>query len=194
MNGLKGIVSKLLMPYFNKTWRFMMSLKTKIFLSISISIAIVFSMFSFYTFSVTTKTIIQQENQTLETLAQTLTSEIEGQLRMAEVGVLSLANNTEIQRLFSERNRDEITNILLPVFNSISDQISQIQFHLPDSTSFLRLHQPDKFGDSLKDFRFTVNQANENQEIVRGLEDGVAGFGFRVVAPINYKGIHQGSV
>lgn len=72
--------------------------------------------------------------------------------------------------------------------------MTQIQFHLPDSTSFLRLHKLESYGDSLKDFRFTVNKANEDKEIVRGLEEGVAGYGFRVVYPVSYEGNHVGTV
>lgn len=171
-----------------------MSLKTKIFLSISISILIIFSFFSLYTFSVTTKTIIEKENETLEAVSQALNMNFTKQLETAEVSALSLANNSEVQKLFAERNRDSLSTMLIPAFESISDKISQIQFHLPDSTSFLRLHQPEKFGDSLKDFRFTVNESNEQKKIISGLEEGVAGFGFRVVVPIAYEGVHAGTV
>ncbi len=171
-----------------------MSLKTKIFLGFSLSVLIIFSLFSFYTFSETTKTIMEKEREELETLGMSINSQMEGHLSISEVSALALANNKEVQKLFYNRDRDALTNMLLPAFESISDDIKQIQFHLPDSTSFLRLHSPEKYGDSLKDFRFTVNQANEDKKIIRGLEEGVAGFGFRVVVPMNYNGIHTGTV
>ena len=69
----------------------------------------------------------------------------------------------------------------------------QAHFHLPDSVSFLRMNKPEKFGDSLKDFRFTVNEANASKKTVKGIEAGVSGFGFRVVSPIFYEGNHVGS-
>lgn len=171
-----------------------MSLKTKIFIGFSISVLVIFSLFSFYTFNETTKTIIEKEREMLETISQSIHIQMEKQLDIAEVSALSLANNKEVQKLFADRDRTSLSDMLLPAYDSISDSISQVQFHLPDSTSFLRLHQPSKFGDSLKDFRFTVNEANEKKEIIRGLEKGASGFGFRVVVPMNYNGRHIGSV
>lgn len=171
-----------------------MSLKSKIFIGFTISVILIFSILSYYTFSETTKTIIDREEETLQVLAQSVNIQMEKQLEAAEISVLTLANNVEIQRNFAERNREELGRLLIPVYESISSQVAQIQFHLPDSTSFLRLHQPEKYGDSLKDFRFTVNAANDSREIIRGLEEGVAGYGFRVVVPMFYQGDHIGSV
>lgn len=172
----------------------LVSLKTKIFVGLSFSVLLVFSFFSFYTFNETSKTIIEKENEMLETLSQSINIKMEGQIEAAEIGAISLANNQAVLKLFANRDRDGLADILLPAFDKISNSISQVQFHLPDSTSFLRLHKPEKYGDSLKEFRFTVNKANEEREIVKGLEKGVAGFGFRVVVPMSYNNIHLGTV
>ncbi len=59
---------------------------------------------------------------------------------------------------------------------------------------FLRLHAIDNYGDDLSDFRETVNQANREEEMVMGLEEGRGGFGFRVVVPMFYNEEHIGSV
>ncbi|OEG62090.1 MAG: hypothetical protein BHK79_02470 [Halanaerobium sp. MDAL1] len=84
--------------------------------------------------------------------------------------------------------------MLLDSYQEISDEMAQFQFHLPDSTSFLRLHNPEKYGDDLSSFRFTVNQANQNREMVSGIEEGRGGYGLRVVAPVEYQGEHLGTV
>ena len=55
------------------------------------------------------------------------------------------------------------------------------------------MNKPEKFGDSLKSFRFTVNEANSAKKTVKGIEAGVSGFGFRVVMPVFYNGAHLGS-
>lgn len=169
-------------------------LKTKIFIGFTLSVLIMFSLLSNYTLSETTKSIIDSERDMLSILKNAINIQMEAQLESAEISVLTLANNTEIQRNFAERDREQLVGMLLPAYESISSKISQVQFHLPDSTSFLRLHQPEKFGDSLKEFRFTVNEANEKKQIIKGLEEGVAGFGFRVVVPMFSEGIHTGSV
>ena len=171
-----------------------MKLKTKIFIGFTISVLVMFSVLSSYTLSETTKSIIDSERDMLNVLKESINIQMEAQLESAEISVLTLANNLEIQKIFAEGDRVQLLDMLLPVYDSLSSKISQIQFHLPDSTSFLRLHQPDKYGDSLKEFRFTVNQANESKKTIKGLEEGVAGYGFRVVVPMFYEGIHTGSV
>lgn len=171
-----------------------MSLKTKIFLRVSVSVLIIFSLLSFYTFKETSNTIIDKEREMLEAIGQSINVQMDQQIQTSEVSALSLANNTQVKTLFANRDRDGLSEMLLPAFDSISDKVTQVQFHLPDSSSFLRLHKPEKYGDSLKDFRFTVNEANAKKEIIRGLEEGVAGFGFRVVIPMSNDGIHTGTV
>lgn len=171
-----------------------MKLKTKIFIGFTLSVVILFSVLSSYTLSETTKSIIDSERDMLNVLKNAINIQMEAQLESAETSVLTLANNIEIQKSFAEKDREQLVRMLLPAYESISTKISQVQFHLPDSTSFLRLHQPAKFGDSLKEFRFTVNEANEKKQIIKGLEEGVAGFGFRVVVPMFYEGVHTGSV
>lgn len=171
-----------------------MKLKSKIFIGFTTSVIIIFSILSFYTFRATTATIVESEEEMLGVLEDSIDIQIEEQLKASEIGVSSLANNIEIQKAFAERDRIELEKMLLPVYESIQGDIAQVQFHTPDSYSFLRLHNPQNFGDSLRAFRMTVNEANEKEEMVRGLEEGGAGFGFRVVVPMSYDGVHTGSV
>lgn len=171
-----------------------MKLKSKIFLGFTTSVIIMFSILSFYTFRATTATIVESEEEMLGVLEDSIDIQMEEQLKASEIGVSSLANNIEIQKAFAERDRVELERMLLPVYESIRGDIAQVQFHTPDSYSFLRLHNPQNFGDSLRAFRMTVNEANEKEEMVRGLEEGGAGFGFRVVIPMSYEGVHIGSV
>jgi methyl-accepting chemotaxis protein len=72
--------------------------------------------------------------------------------------------------------------------------VEQFQFHTPPATSFLRVHDPVKFGDNLSSFRKTVVEANAVDKPVFGLEGGVAGLGIRGVVPIDLAGKHLGTV
>jgi len=56
------------------------------------------------------------------------------------------------------------------------------------------VHFPQEFGDSLEAYRLTVNECNAAKTVIAGLEEGIAGFGFRVVVPMTYQGRHTGSV
>ncbi len=106
------------------------------------------------------------------------------------------ASNPEIQAAFAAQDRQKLMDLTLESYTTLKDQydITQYQFHLAPATSFLRLHSPDKYGDDLSAFRFTVVQVNETQKPVYGLEVGRGGAGIRGVTPVFYQGEHVGSV
>jgi len=92
--------------------------------------------------------------------------------------------------------RDRLKAMFLPPFEAVKAGygVEQFQFHRPPATSFLRLHMPQKFGDDLSSFRFTVLEANAKKAAVVGLEKGVGGLGVRAVVPVAQAGRHLGSV
>lgn len=72
--------------------------------------------------------------------------------------------------------------------------IKQLHFHLPDNTSFLRMHKPDKFDDDLTLIRPSVVRTNKNEKFNEGFEVGKVAHGFRFVYPLHDdKNKHIGS-
>ncbi|MFN2341297.1 MAG: cache domain-containing protein [Halanaerobium sp.] len=74
--------------------------------------------------------------------------------------------------LFLEGDREGLYELIKPSFEANKEQIPRIHFHSPDSTSFLRVHKPEKFGDDLSASRDIVNEVNQRKEIITGLEEG----------------------
>lgn len=70
----------------------------------------------------------------------------------------------------------------------------QLHFQLPDNTSFLRMHSPDKYGDNLSDVRETIRRTNETKKVVFAYEEGRIYNGYRFVYPLFSAGEHCGSV
>ncbi|HCC06579.1 MAG TPA: hypothetical protein DEP72_00230 [Clostridiales bacterium] len=171
-----------------------MTIKFKMIAICIISIMILSLCLTFFAIKETDKIILQKEIQNLESLEKVVDSKINDIIKDTEVSVLSIAKNKEVIDAFEARDRQKLLTMLMPVFDSIKGDISQVQFHLPNSTSFLRLHMPNKFGDSLKTFRFTVNDANKTKKTMKGIENGVGGLGIRVVVPMEKNGIHLGTV
>lgn len=171
-----------------------MSLKTKIIILVVLTSALMVTGLNIYTNSLVDNLISKNEVQQNEIIEEAVKKEIQTKLDDTEISVLTIANNSEVKEAFANRDRERLLYMLLEGYESIKDRVAQFQFHLPDSTSFLRLHKPEKYGDSLADFRFTVNKANATESIVKGIESGVAGFGLRVVAPVEYNGEHIGTV
>ncbi|MGF7184141.1 methyl-accepting chemotaxis protein [Desulfitispora alkaliphila] len=170
-----------------------MSLQKKVSLIVGLIVIVTFAGIATFVVGNMLNLIEEKEQEEYLLLSEAVQARLSQQIEATEVSVLSIAQNREVQRLFSERNREGLADMLLPSYLAVEDRVAQMQFHLPDSTSFLRLHMPDRYGDSLREFRHTVNEANASQSLVSGLERGVGGYGIRVVAPVRYQGEHVGS-
>ena len=171
-----------------------MSLRLKLMLVVSLSLIIIISLTNFYIFQNMAGNIREQEKDKLVEIEKALEMKIKTRVSEAKTALMTVANNPEVKEVFANRNRERLIRMFSESYQEISENIAQFQFHLPDSTSFLRLHRLEKYGDDLSDFRETVNSANQNKKIVSGIEQGRAGYGFRVVAPLSYEGEHIGSV
>lgn len=170
------------------------NIEKKIFVGISIIISIIFIIFIILVIAKINSIIDLKEYQQYDLLRKSINAHINEQYDIAKISAISLSENTQIKIAFKERDRDKILFLLSNTFESLNFYVSQIHFHLPDSTSFLRLHMLDKFGDDLSDHRFTVNDANKSKSIITGLEEGSGGLGFRAVVPISYNNEHLGTV
>jgi len=171
-----------------------MSINKKLALSINVLFLIVISMILTVVMVQFSQSSKSEEIKYINSLATSIVSDLETQMSSTLIAVKSIALNPEIERLFFERDREALLEMLMPVYKPIKSEVAQFQFHLPDSTSFLRLHKPEKYGDPLKGFRETVNVANANLTDAVGIEEGVAGYGLRVVVPMFHQGEHIGSV
>jgi methyl-accepting chemotaxis protein len=101
-----------------------------------------------------------------------------------------------VQDAMARDDRDALIKLFGPAFAVLKSEygVDQFQFHSPPAISYLRVHQPAKFGDDLSGFRKTVLAANQERKTIVGLEGGVAGLGIRGVVPIAQTGKHLGSV
>ncbi len=97
------------------------------------------------------------------------------------------AKQTEIRR--------ELQTTLQSTYQNLRQKnLRQLHFHLPDGTSFLRMHKPQKFGDKLFDVRYSVKQVNLLKKPMQGFEEGRVYNGFRYVFPLFDGETHIGSV
>ncbi|MBU4234702.1 MAG: hypothetical protein KKI01_00035 [Proteobacteria bacterium] len=142
------------------------------------------------------KTFLQGEQLRLQAKYEQVQKLFEDSAAEALAMAFVVAETREVQRLFAERNRSELTRITLPMFNNLKEQLqlAQFQFLTPPATSFLRLHKLEKFNDDLTSTRQTVVQANQQKQAVSGIEIGLAGLGLRGVVPVVFEGKHIGVV
>ena len=170
-----------------------LSLKKRIILFFLLAMMLIVAFFASYFYHSTRKMLSDSEHNLELIVSNSITHDIQDNLDYTEANVRAVVENEKVQELFANRDRNGLYEYLRPSYESMKEEFPQAHFHLPDSTSFLRMNKPEKFGDSLKSFRFTVNEANSSKKTVKGIEAGVSGFGFRVVMPVLYKGVHLGS-
>jgi PAS domain S-box-containing protein len=107
--------------------------------------------------------------------------------------LLETAVNTEGRPRDMARGR--LYRQLFPAYQAIKADIPlQLQFYLPDGTSFLRFHKPDRYGDPLLGFQDSVRLATEEKRPVHGFETGKVRSGFRYVYPLFQGERHLGSI
>ena len=91
--------------------------------------------------------------------------------------------------------RDELYKKLGTLYHHLKKfGIKQLHFHFPDTTSFLRFHKPSKYGDNLKDIRYSLVVANNELKKISGFEEGRIFNGYRFVYPLFLDKRHIGSV
>jgi methyl-accepting chemotaxis protein len=71
---------------------------------------------------------------------------------------------------------------------------AKIHLHDQNSNSFVRLWNPEKYGDNLSSFRETINSVKENQKPIAAIEVGIAGMAIRGISPIISEGQYLGSI
>jgi methyl-accepting chemotaxis protein len=140
--------------------------------------------------------LVQDNSRLLSDARGTFDAMLKANLANLSLTVKTIAENHETAALFAAGDREGLLRLYHDYFTSASAEfaIDQFQFHLPPATSFLRLHQVDKYGDDLSKFRKTVVQANQDRKAVIGLEVGRGGPGTRAVYPVSYEGRFIGTV
>ena len=87
----------------------------------------------------------------------------------------------------SQQAREALYNAVNPNWKQLNEMFNArvLQFHLgPGSTSFLRVHKPEKYGDNMDTVRHTIVDTNRLQTAVKGFETGRVYSGIRGTSPV----------
>jgi GAF domain-containing protein/HAMP domain-containing protein len=137
----------------------------------------------------------EEEQRVLFTLNETFESEIENQEKIALSLAQEIASNADAQQAFASRDRDALQELMEPMFARLQQfNVNQIHFHIPPGVSFLRVHEPESFGDELFGYREMILNMNVNRQPLVGFETDPSGFAVRGLVPIIYEGNYIGSV
>lgn len=183
-----------------------MTKRNSIFLILSLALALTDGTFVYVNnqFAKTTlKETLHQEGIQLRSSFDTLMDQTyTNMLVMATF----ISNNPDIQNLFLKGKkaveaegggagrgqaaaaRDALYQKIGPNWKEVQKKfdVRQLHFHLgPGSTSFLRVHRPEKFGDNMDNVRFTIVDTNQERTARSGFETGRVYSGLRGVVPVS---------
>lgn len=108
-----------------------------------------------------------------------------------------IANQQGSIAAFAEQDREKLYTLTLPHYQSLQKlcpDMKIMHFHAPDDRSFLRMHQPELFGDDLSAIRPAVHRANQTRRPLFGYEIGVFGCYYRIIEPVAHNGRHIGVI
>ncbi len=98
-----------------------------------------------------------------------------------------LKDNHAMLAAFAKGDRDGLYEAARQDYEALRHQnpfFHVMNFHAPDSTSLLRMHRPDFFGDNLAGVRPIIDSVHTRQLLERGFEIGRHGLFYRIVQPV----------
>jgi signal transduction histidine kinase len=177
--------------------------KIKIYLILAFFITSIVVATSIYRFNLDTKNQ-QLENSTDMYLRayNTVYGEKKQLSKVLSTGLTSIAKIDK--RLYKVLHADTVTKdkIRDRLYNDLKNRykklksmgVKQVHIHLADGSSFLRMHNKDRYGDSLVDVRPTVRYVMKYHKPVDTVEEGRESYGVRYVYPIFSHDIYVGSI
>lgn len=119
-------------------------------------------------------------------MGKIMQSKLQGAEGKAIAAAETIAAMPAVQKAFAAGNRDELLAVTKEAFRVQHEKygLSQAQFHVSPATSFLRIHNPGKFGDEQSGFRQMVVEVNRVNSIRKGIEITTSGIGIFGTLPL----------
>ncbi len=134
-----------------------MSEKNKAISLVSLVLLIFSLVFLIQGISYSNKNLAQSIRVAEETMNSTLLSIQDFSFSPYQARVKNLIlTHREIRAAFAKKDRNLLYRLLLPRYNSLKNEnkfFHVLHLHLPDGTTLLRMHNPEQYGDNLKNVR-----------------------------------------
>ena len=130
---------------------------------------------------------------------------LDSQRLIAKIFVEQFFNNESITNYLSQAQindafakndlRQKLYYELAPTYKTLLDKkFDYLHFYLPNGESFLRLDEPNNFGEILTESRYTVRLVNNLQNYIEGFEIDDYFSGYRYVFPLFVDETYVGAV
>jgi diguanylate cyclase (GGDEF)-like protein/PAS domain S-box-containing protein len=138
-----------------------------------------------------------QERQYYKKMTASYIKVLERHKEFYENRIKANIRSTGVKEAFYKRDRAKLYELSLGRWNTLSREnkyLNVMHFHLPNGESFLRMHEPDKFGDKIADERPMVARLHKLQEPLSGFEAGIYNLAYRIFLPIFHNDTYIGAL
>ena len=151
-----------------------------------IMIAIAVTLLSIVSNRISSEMTASSEEGQFAMMAEIMQSKIENAENYALSSAEMMAAMPNVKAAFAAKDRDQLLSITQDIFRIQHDKygFSQAQFHESPAVSFLRVHNPKKFGEDLSGYRQMVVDVNRNNSIRKGIEVTTSGVGIFGTLPM----------
>jgi len=127
-----------------------------------------------------------QEEERLDSLYEGYNNYVNTLEQESATLAISIADRQDIVDLYVAKDRQGLLNLLTPLFNTLSRKYNVVHLYIenPDGTVFLRVHNPDLYGDDIT-YRLTALEALKSLGTETGVDIGPSRMGIRSVTPLN---------
>lgn len=144
------------------------------------------------------ETISDRVEHDLNMMEGMFTTKISDDMKKLEHYLSIIKQDINIKKTFLERDRTKLQELSTPYYNWLqatdSDRQVNMHYYVPNGTSFLRMHQPDRYEDSLKGIRPMVEAVHHMRTTQKGYELGKYGFYLHLVEPVFLDGKYVGAI
>lgn len=159
----------------------------------NITFSIVMAMLLLIIITGTVTTLIQKHRQDKRVqeydalIHQNIEATINHYLKNYTHRIQRLIKTTRIPELLKQKDREGMERLLGPQWELMKEEephLAVMQLHLPDGTSFLRMHKPGSSGDQMLSFRPMLKEVQRSHKVLSGYETGRYASVYRSIVPI----------
>ncbi|UCE78450.1 MAG: PAS domain-containing protein [Nitrospiraceae bacterium] len=160
------------------------TLKARVLTPLTVALCILLGAFIYNVYQTQQQYILDDVLQRLESVQKLFEKQLTSETEKLSAIIDLLSGNEHIQSAWLARDRTALLKISSPLLSELSErlQFTHFYFHDGDRVNFLRVYNPERFGDIIN--RFTLIRAQESGRPSSGIELGKLGtMTLRVVHP-----------
>jgi hypothetical protein len=164
-------------------------LKTKILFPLSLVFGLLLSAFAYNDYSNLQDDFSHDVERHLDGVQKLFDKQIESETELLITILELVAKNKDLQKAWIIKDRGSLLKLSTPLLTEMGakHRITHFYFHNPDQTNFLRVYDPERFGDVVN--RFTLLETIKTGQGSAGIELGKLGtMTLRVVHPWQING------